>query len=306
MTIGSETGQLLSKDGLKLFYRSYLCNDPRGCVVISHGFAEHSGRYEHVAKALVKANFNVLAFDFRGHGNSEGERGYIDKLEQYLEDLNAAVLFSQKLFKLKKVFLVSHSMGGLIASLYAEKFPRFLLGSVLSAPFFAIKTPLPKWKEIASNVANSLMPKLSMPSGLDADLLSHDKEMTKQYASDPLIFHNVKMRWLGEIQKAQGMMERVSKRTNLPVLMQLAGDDRIVDSEVSRRWFELCLSKNKALIVYDDFFHEIYNEKDRKLPIGDMVSWLKSQSEKLLHKKGDNLGPGVDNSNEPKACGVGL
>ncbi len=273
-----QNGHILSKDGLKLFYRSLSGKKDSDFVVLAHGFAEHSGRYDHLFNELDKAHFNVLAFDFRGHGYSEGKQGRIDNLDQYLDDLKAAYTQARVLFGEKKGFLVAHSMGALVGTFFAEQYSSKLKGIVFSCPFFAIKVNIPKWKAVASAVLNSVFPDFSMPNEIAPEKLSHDSEMVAQYKNDPLIFHHATIRWFNEMQRGHLLIQNLARKVNTPLFIQLAGKDLIVDSNVAKEWFTNCHAQEKKLKTYEGFFHEIYNEKNREQPIGDMIAWLIQQS----------------------------
>jgi len=268
------TGNLTASDGAKLFYRFYPAKAARGTVVLVHGYADHSGRYEHVARALCASDTNVLSFDLRGHGFSEGTRGYIDSFEQYLLDLDAAVEEALKTTQREKVLLVAHSMGGLVATFYTERHPEKILGLVLSSPFFGIKIEVPEWKLQLGSIMSKYLPKFGLPTGIKTIHLTHDRREVQLHDNDPLIFTNGTSRWLTEIMHAQEELMTLPEKMTTPLLLQLSGDDRIVDSQKSQQFFEKCQMSDREQIIYEGFFHEIYNELERDRPIHDMISWV--------------------------------
>src|SRR5690348_7450490 len=141
-----ETGNFTGKGGLRLFWRAYPAEEGRIPVVVIHGFAEHSGRYNEILQELHLNGFGALAFDLRGHGHSEGKRGFIERFDDYVDDLNAAVEFALQRFKSNKVIILAHSMGALVSTQFAHKTPEKILGMVLSSPLFGIKIEVPRWK----------------------------------------------------------------------------------------------------------------------------------------------------------------
>lgn len=270
----SKTSFVKSSDGLDLFVREHMGNKSKPYVLIVHGFSEHSGRYKHVIENFNKSGFNVLAFDFRGHGKSAGIRGYVDEFSQYISDLHAVVQYVQNKHGIDKVFVVAHSMGGLVATYYAHQFAQNLYGLILSSPLYAVKVQVPKWKELLSLLTSKYIPKFSMPNEMGSENLTHDKSYLADYDKDELILHLVRARWYTEIKTACLEGQKIVADVKIPLLMQLSNDDKIVDYEVSLRCFEKNASTDKSLIIYDGFYHEIYNETDRQRPINDVLEWL--------------------------------
>src|SRR5688572_26720323 len=114
-----ETGNFSSIDQTRLFYRALPPVHGGKSVIVAHGFAEHSGRYGEILNELNRAGFAALAFDFRGHGNSDGKRGYISRFQDYVDDLKAAVNFEKGRNGNEPVIVLAHSMGALVAVNYA-------------------------------------------------------------------------------------------------------------------------------------------------------------------------------------------
>ncbi len=269
-----ETGKILSQDNFNLFYRRSECKKSKMTVVIVHGFAEHSGRYGHVMSLLNGAGMSAYALDLRGHGYSDGKRGYIDKLDDYINDIDAIINHAKKSHPKQKIVLLGHSMGGLAATLYASHHGNKIDALVLSCPLFAIKVRVARWKANLGKVMSHLLPAFEMSNQINANILSHDIKMVKDYEQDPLIFHTVTARWFDEVIHVTPRLKEAAKNIKVPLFEQLGTDDRIVDFETAYHWFDTCETPQKTRILYDGLFHEIYNELERKKTLTDLVNWL--------------------------------
>jgi len=271
------TGFQQSANGVQLFYRLSQVEDPRGCVLVVHGFAEHSQRYGHVIQSLNDAGFSTAAIDLRGHGSSEGSRGFVADFSEYLEDVEAGCQIVSEQLGDAPLFILGHSMGGLVVSQYAAQNPEGLSGIILSCPALAFAVQIPGWKRVLGEVMSKYMPHLAIPSGVQAQFLSHDTEVVAAYEKDPMIFGSARARWYTETIKAQQEATESSPYMTVPLLLQLGGDDRIVDSPTSVTFYEHYQGEDKTLHVYEGFYHEIYNETKREKPLEDLKTWLKNR-----------------------------
>jgi alpha-beta hydrolase superfamily lysophospholipase len=267
----------------------------RGLIVLVHGYCEHRGRYRHVAEHLAAQGYAVFCGDLRGHGESGGERGFVHRFGEYLDDVTAFLSEAESLYDENvsrgsqggsapavrggeplRPLLVAHSLGGLIALQYVLAYPTAVRAIALSSPFLGIKVKVPVWKRGLGLVASLAHPTLRLPNGLDAADVSHDPEVVTAYATDPLVTHEATARWFTETTAAQSDSRMRANRVRLPTLFLTAGDDRIVDSEVSQNVFARIGASDKMLNVYPGLFHEIFNElqPDRQRVLSDLSSWL--------------------------------
>ena len=269
-----QTGTISSQDGTSIFFREALVPNCTQAVVLVHGFAEHSGRYEHVMAALNDASISVMAIDLRGHGRSGGVQGHMESVDQYVEDIHTAVTVLKEKSQRSKIILMAHSMGGMVASHYAVTHPKELAGLVMSSPLMGIKVHIPTWKWVVGEVMANIKPFFQLKSTIDANDLTHDKAIVALYQKDDLNFHFVKAKWFSQIQTAIAEAQGFASRIQTPLLLQLSDPDRIVDAEKSREWFQKCQMPDRKQLVYSGFFHEIYNELEREKPIRDAIQWI--------------------------------
>lgn len=269
-----ETGSLTARDGTRLSYLLSPHPEARAALLFIHGYADHAARYTHVFDWLWSRGYTCAAVDLRGHGRSEGHRGYVERFERYIDDVEAAVTALVERFTDQKLVLVGHSMGGLVVLTYLLRHPEGIEGAVLSSPFLGLKLQVPKVKELAGRLMSRVWPTLGLPSGLTGKDLTHDVGFADAYDADPLVFKDATARWFTETQRAQRDMLRTAGQITTPTLMLQAGSDKVVDPETSRHVYELLGATDKEWRSYDTLYHELFNELDRETPLQDVADWL--------------------------------
>ena len=272
-----------AEDGTRLSVRTW--DPPQGRpviaqVVLAHGYAEHSGRYDAFASTLAKAGIAVVAPDLRGHGRSEGRRGYVWDYTDYHQDLDAAFA---KTDPKKPTFLMGHSNGGLLALHYVGSRHPNLAGVVVTSPYVALTKPLPPWKSFLVTVASKILPWLSLDSGLSTEGLSRDPQVVRDYENDPLVFSTANASWFAESAEAQDTVRGLSKDDFSSPLLYVYGDrDPIASSKVST---ELSGRIADDTWVRKGALHEVLNEIDGPQLHQDIASWLTRHVQKSLAAK---------------------
>jgi len=263
-----------ASDGLELYCQAWKPEGPTKAVLaVVHGYGEHSGRYFKLADYFVPRGYALYAYDLRGHGKSAGPRGYINRFDEYLTDTDTFLKFVHQA-EPGRLFLVGHSLGGLISAAYAIEHPDQCHGLILSSAFFRLKMQVPGWKLVVGRLLSSLMPGLVMANDIPASILSHDPAVVAAYDSDPLNHHVATARFSTEFVAAQARtLDRASELTT-PVLVLYAGQDQLVDPEGSTLFFSRLTVTDKTLRRYEGYYHEIFNEIENETVFQDMESWL--------------------------------
>jgi acylglycerol lipase len=249
----------------------------KSILVIAHGIGEHGGRYTHVADYFIKRDLAVWAYDLRGHGKSDGKRGHIDNFDDYLADLGQMIRIAKDHSPGVNTFLLGHSLGGLIATFYAEKHSGELDGLIASGPALREKMKISPVKAFMARTLSSIMPSFSTYTGLDPNLLSHDQEVVKKYVEDPLVHKVATARWFTEYRRAQEETMRLADKLTLPCLIIQGGADGIIDPTVARELYSRIKSSDKTLKIYDGFYHESLNELGKESVLGDISAWLSAR-----------------------------
>ena len=271
-----QEGVFRSVRGAGLYYQGWLPEGKvRAALLIVHGLAEHSGRYMNVVNRFVPLGYAVYGIDHLGHGRSEGRRLQIERFADYTEPLKTYIDMVRCWQPDRPVFLVGHSMGGLIGALHMIACREGLAGAILSGP--AIKAPgnIPAAVIFIGQVLSVLVPKVGLVPPVDAGGVCRDPAVVEAYLNDPLVYRGKLTARLGA--ELIGAMERAraeANRITLPVLILQGGADRLVDPAGAQNLFERVASADKKLVVYEGFFHEVFNEPQHDRVLADVERWL--------------------------------
>ena len=272
-----EQTQIASKDGTNLNMVTFAEADgARGRLLFIHGWAEHAGRYKYPAEYLAPRGFSCYAMDVRGHGHSAGQRGYIDRYEEYVQDVHAGLQWVRERGGDSPTILIGHSQGGLVVARYVESRPEShdLDGFALSSPFLGLAMEVPALKRSAAHLMSRVWPGLALASDLDTSQLTKDQEVVRAYEEDPLIFQKARARWFTETLTAQDQALAQAGRIRLPCLVMHGADDGIANPAVTEDFFARCDAEDKTLKLYAGLRHEIFNEVEREQVFADVAAWL--------------------------------
>ncbi len=251
-------------------WRRWAPAEPRAAIVLVHGIAEHGGRYEHVGRKLADRGFDVRVTDLRGFGASAGARAHIGSFAEYCEDLVADVTDAAALDV--PVVLLGHSLGGLIATLYAVADlpqPELL---VLSAP--ALDARLPRLQMIAARLLVRVVPRLKINNPVTAEQLSRDPAVGERYFTDPLVYPKSTIGLGVAMLRAMEQARRSLSTIELPTLVIHGSEDPIVLPEFSEPLERL---PNVTRMLFDDFRHESFNEAGGDHAVTTVADWIDSR-----------------------------
>ena len=289
---GTATGH----DGLELATRIWQPNagagEPWAHVLLVHGLAEHSGRYEHAGRRLAEAGLEVHAYDQRGHGRSGGPRVHVERWSELHEDLDLELARLRESAGSRPVVLYGHSMGALVALGYALSHrpqPDLL---VLSAP--ALEATIPYWKRLMAGAVSRIAPRLRVPNGFDGTLLSRDPGVGERYLIDPLNNHTTTARFGAEGLAEQRRLRSLLHALSLPTLVIHGGEDRLVPPSASA---PLAAVPGVTRRVLPGLRHETHNEPEWEAVVDGVVEWLRAQVPRLDGGAGDVQS--TDQSNTP-------
>ncbi len=279
MEIRHESGYFNRTEGTRLFYQSWApsANLKAGLVVV-HGLAEHSGRYLNLVNEFVPSGYLVSGMDNQGHGPSDGRRGYINRFNDYVLDLDEFVDIARRQNPDIKLFMIGHSLGGTIATAYAELHQTKLSGLILSAPALKAGSSITKKDKFLARIASRVFPTAGV-TRLDAGSISKDPAVVEAYLKDPLVYTGKISARLGFeiIQAIEKTIPALMPSITVPTLIMQGSEDRLSNPEGSDILFQRISSKDKTLKRYPGLFHEIFNEPERAIVFEDMRGWIESR-----------------------------
>jgi alpha-beta hydrolase superfamily lysophospholipase len=266
---------VVAKDGLALHVERFVpAAAPRGVVVFVHGFSAHIGNFRHLGRAFADAGLAATLFDCRGHGRSQGRRGYVARFTDYADDLDLILAGARALWPGLPVVLGGHSQGAAICLTYlmgGAAAP--LAGLAIAAPYLRLQMKVPAFKLGLAKLTGRLWPTLAMANGVKGELISRTPEVQVGFNRDPLIHHVATPRWFNELRQAQDRIMRDAATLKTPALMQVAGQDRLVSVEAELE-LARAVGPTMEVKVYADLFHEMFLEPERDEVIGDLVRWV--------------------------------
>lgn len=246
-------------------------------MLFVHGFGEHSGRYEVIARWFAERGRSVHAYDQMGHGLSSGARGHVTRFDDYLDDLEFMLQRVSSESKNPLPILIGHSLGGLIAATLACERSPAISRLVLSGPALDLGDDISRLKIGLARLLRRLMPGFSMDAGLDENALSRDPEVVRCYREDPQVHGRM------SASLAVGMMERQettsasNNQIKVPVLLLHGEADGLCPVESTRAFYEGLapeVASQSEIKTYPGLKHEIFNEPEREQVFQDLLSWL--------------------------------
>jgi len=248
------------------YVHRWSAGDPRCIVLIAHGYGEHAGRYEHVAQHLVHdLDAAVYAPDHRGHGRTDGAIGLVEDGEAITTDLHDVAAAARAEHPSLPVALIGHSMGGLIATRYAQRFGDELAALVISSPAIADN---PGFRQLLE-----MDPIPEIP--IDPAVLSRDAEVGEAYAGDELVYHGPFQRTT--LEQLFAGVDRVASGPafgELPTLWIHGTDDQLVPLELTRPAIDHVRGSNFTEKIYEGGRHESFNEINRDEVLDDVIAFL--------------------------------
>lgn len=245
----------------------------KAVIVLIHGMGEHLGRYKHVVDFFMSLGYAVVGMDYRGHGNSQGKKGHSPAFQQLMDDTDLLVKNAHALFPGLPLIIYGHSLGGNIAANFVLRRQPVLKGLLITAPYFKLAFEPPSWKVAMSKIMAKILPALTLPTGLELAALSRDQLVVDAYKNDPLVHDKISAAFFTQVHTAglYPIAHAAELKTKTLAMHGLA--DRIT----AHQGTIIFAQNNPSMIelkLWDGFYHEIHNEKEKQQVFNHIAGWL--------------------------------
>lgn len=267
------TGTFQGRGGVQLFEQSWSPNEPpRAVLVAMHGLKDHSTRYGDWARRLVGRGFAVHGFDMRGHGHSSGHRATLDSFDDLTGDLDIFMNRVRAQHPGLPVFLVGHSVGGAIVTLYTLQRRPELAGLIVMAPALRVdRSPI---EAAATPLAAAMLPNFPVVDTPDEDFC-RDPAVVREMAGDPLVYHSVgPARTAAALVDAIGRIWEHADELDVPLLGLHGTVDRLTDPRGTAELVRRSHNRDSTLLLYRGLVHDLIHEPEREQVMSDMEQWL--------------------------------
>jgi acylglycerol lipase len=266
------------EEGTTFFIQGWEPEDgmPKALVLLVHGLGEHTTRYVHVGKVLTGAGYALAGFDLRGHGRSGGSRGHSSSLDAYMQDIRQFFRLMEKKYPGIPHFLYGHSLGGLLVLAYAIQYGAHLRGVIVTGPSLRSSLQEQKAKVAMVRALGSLLPTMTLKSGLDAATISRDTAVVEAYQKDPLVHYSASLGFGKAALHAIDLCFARAGEFPAPLLIMHGQADKIAYSRGSEDFAKLVGAGGRevTLKLWDGLYHEVHNEPEKEEVFQYMIAWL--------------------------------
>jgi lysophospholipase len=238
--------------------------EAKAVIVMVHGALEHHRRYGWLIEKWRTAGFHVIMGDLPGQGmTSRANRGHIDSFDEYILECKAWIEAAYD-FELP-VFLLGHSMGGLVSIRLLQEGRLNVAGIILSSPCLGLVQQPSKAIELMSRTLNVFMPSFKVNPGITLEQATRNMDVREADSNDHLYIKKVSVRWYRELTEAMNQaFEQIEESYDIPMLLMQSGEDLIVDKKAVKEWFNHVPLSEKRYKEWPNCYHEIFNEPERE------------------------------------------
>lgn len=266
-------------DGTRMFMASWIPDNerPRALMIAIHGLGSHGLDLATIGEFMAEKGIAVFAPDMRGFGHFDGQKGHVMRFSEYVEDIQNLVMQVKDRFLNKITFLFGASLGGLMVLRYVMAYPRTVDGILLQCPAVAQTLNIGPLRRFLANILSVLNVKMYYEDEVDLADGSRNPDVIRRHETDPLRVNGVTPRFGIEALKASEQTFEEGGRILLPVYYQQAGEDKLISPKRSKEFFESIASKDKTFRMYEGLYHELHEEPEKDMVLGDMYAWLQKR-----------------------------
>lgn len=272
------------KQVIQLYFRYWFPDNPKVLMIFVHGAGEHSGHYIELGTESFKRQFAFITPDLRGFGQSGGQRGHVGRFQDYLNDLDQLIAHFEKQFPEIPIYLLGHSLGGLIVIRYIQYFAKKVDGVILSSPALGIRSRIPYLFKKCAHMLSTLTPALSL------ELIKWNEALkqlswlrkklpnwTSELLNNPLSTIQYSPRWVSELLRNEVKALTEVNKYNVPTLCLYGLNDSVADSKHIEQFYEAIPSTDKASVFFSDGGHCPLYEHHKEEALEHIFEWVCSR-----------------------------
>lgn len=248
-----------------------LVNSPKATILILHGLAEHYRRYDYITSKFVANNFNIYRYDHRGHGDSDGKRGYVDDVHTFEKDLKIVIDLIKEENPSLPLFILGQGMGGHIMSILGGQYDNLVNGMIFCSPLVC---DYGNYTNCNSNEYDSDFDFVSVGS---IHNLSHDYDFIQSYDEDELVLKQVTVGLYHALKKSCSHILEYLYKFKYPCLIFHGSMDAITDCEDSRFLFNNIISKDKEIRILNGLYHKLLDELIKDDIVTEISKWIENR-----------------------------
>lgn len=271
-------GVFHGKDEIELPYWRWKAKVPKAIFIGLHGAFTHARCLRFIAKYLQKIGYTFYAYNQRGHGIESVQVTDVKHYQDYIDDLYQVSLSIREQHMNQDIFLFGHAMGGLNSLAFAIQYPGIFKGVIVSSPWLGTAIEVSGSKLLIGGLFRRMKPTKTLGNEVILEHLTHDQKVLASHKADPLRSEHMTARWFFTMRDGQRDTLEGASELRIPCLILQAGDDKIADNKTTKAFFEAVTATDKTYKEYSGFYHELFNEVDRKIVFKDISDWLKKHT----------------------------
>lgn len=278
-------GYLTHRETEDIYYQSWLPSEnPKAIIVLVHGLGSHSGWFSNVAEKLVESDYGVYALDLYGHGKSLGQQGHINSWDDFRGNLDYFCQWVKSQYSEQSLFILGHSLGGLIVLEYILRLSPAVNGIIIMAPALG-KVGISRFKIMAGKLLSWVYPRFSLDIGIADEASSHYESIILAYNNDPLRHSIATARFSQEYFKIAQWVEDNCSNLSIPILVLQGDEDIVTPAETTRDLFAKLPEIDKQYKEYKEGYHDLHHDLCEEILIKDIKKWLDQQYQSSLPVK---------------------
>lgn len=270
-------GSFPATRNLQLYYQSWQpAHESKGVVVAVHGHGDHSGGLRNAIFHLVESGYSWYGFDLRGHGRSPGVRGHIQNWSDFQSDLDRFLHKVKETENEKAIYLLGHSLGGLISIEYALKKPEGLAGLIAISPALGYSRVSPL-KTRVLRAFGYLRPDFTLKTQTDYAQLTRDAQVADVLAADPLRHEHMSLKLWRELDNCRHWVRSHAVDLSVPLLMIYGLDDSITPAAANQQFLRESALAEREHHKYGQTRHRPFDDVNRAEVLEHITDWLERQ-----------------------------